>query len=108
MNHLDFWKKSFFGAHVAKQKKEMLDGLCELDMIVEERPLIVWQNWRLRNEDNSRELETEVKGRERKILISFFVWQIRIEDNSVESLFVNWNMTSDSAEIKEHIINFYK
>jgi hypothetical protein len=29
----------FFGFHVVKGKKEMVDGLFELDMISEERPL---------------------------------------------------------------------
>jgi hypothetical protein len=69
------------------------DGLCELDMIAEERPLI--EDERLRKEDISKEIERivllkEVRWRQKsralwlregdKILNFLIVWQIRIEE----------------------------
>jgi hypothetical protein len=101
------------------KRKEMVDGLCELDMIAKERPLN--EDERLRKEDISRELE-------RSVLLEEGSWRqksralwLREGDkntkffhrlansygrhNLVESLVVNGNMTSDSAEIKEHIVN---
>jgi hypothetical protein len=47
------WNEEVFG-NVAKRKKELVDGLCELDMIAKERHLN--EDEGLRKEDISREL----------------------------------------------------
>jgi len=88
------------------------DGLCELDMIAEERPLI--DDERLRKEDISKEIERivllkEVRWRQKSRALwlregdqntKFFncLANSHRRNNSVESQVVNGIMTSDSTE----------
>jgi hypothetical protein len=48
------WNEEIFG-NVRKQKKDLVDGIRELDMIAEGRPLT--RDERLRKEELSRDLE---------------------------------------------------
>jgi len=100
----------------------MVEGLCELDVIVEERSLT--RDERLEKEAIFRELEMsiileEVSWRQKSRALwlregdnntRFFhrLANLHRRNNSVESLVVNGTVMSDSVEIKEPIVNFYK
>jgi hypothetical protein len=115
------WNEEVFG-NVGKRKKEMVEGLCELDLIAEERSLT--EDEKLKKEDFSRELERsifleEVSWRQKSRALwlregdnntKFFhrLANSHRRNNLVESLVVNGNMTADLVVIKEHIVNFYK
>jgi hypothetical protein len=104
--------KEVFG-NVWKQKKDLLDGICELDIIAEGRPLI--EDERLRKEEFSRELERFILLEEVSLSISQLstrtlnfstVANLHRRNNSVDFLVVNESMSSSCIEIREHIVQF--
>jgi hypothetical protein len=114
------WNEEIFG-DVGKRKKELMDGIRELDIIVEGRSLI--EEERQRKWEYSRDLERLLLYEEMSWRQKFRMLRLKEGDkntkffspvgnsnrryNIVDALIVNRSLSSDSMEIREHIVQFY-
>jgi hypothetical protein len=113
------WKEEVFG-DVGK-KKELLEGIQDMDEIAEGRGLAMEEM--MRKEDMTKELEeVSVSWRQKsrvlwlgggggggQIKTQFFHKKANSHqrNNQVESLLINRYMSSNSTEVQEHIVQFY-
>ncbi|GLT55575.1 hypothetical protein SLA2020_286860 [Shorea laevis] len=115
------WNEEVFG-DVGQRKKEMIEGLSELDLVAEGRSL--------NEEEKSKRVEYS-KELERSIFMEEVSWRQKSRalwlkegdnntkffhrlansnrrHNSIESLVVDGDTIVDSDRIKDHIVEFYK
>jgi hypothetical protein len=114
------WNEEVFG-HVRQQKKTMLEGIREIDVIGEGRALI--EEEKMNKVDLSTELERlllceEVSWRQKSRALwlregdkntKFFhkVANSNRRNNSIEALLINGSLTSNVPTMKTHIVQFY-
>jgi hypothetical protein len=115
---LKIWNAEVFG-DVGKKKKELLEGIKELECFEEARGLV--EEERVQKSDMIRELEKtllfeEVNWRQKSRALwlkegntKFFhrVANSHRWDNHVGVLRINGALSSDPVEIKNHIVNYY-
>jgi hypothetical protein len=115
------WNEEVFG-NVGVNKKKLEKGLCELDLIAEERPLS--EEEKSKREEFSRNLERhvfleEVSWRQKSRALwlkegdsntKFFqrLANSHRRHNTIETLVVDGQLTDDRTVIQDHIVEFYK
>jgi hypothetical protein len=115
------WNEEVFG-NVGVQKKKLEKGLCELDLIAEDRRLS--DEEKFKREEFSRNLERhvlleEVSWRQKSRALwlkkgdsntKFFhrLANSHRRHNTIEALVVDGQLTDDRTVIQDHIVEFYK
>jgi hypothetical protein len=115
------WNEEVFG-NVGVHKKKLEKGMCELDLIAEDRPLS--EKEKFKREEFSRNLERhvlleEVSWRQKSRALwlkegdsntKFFhrLANSHRRHNTIEALVVDGRLTDDRTVIHDHIVEFYK